>query len=94
MSDAVEDGFKNALGKPTKEMRKKIDDFKAIFSKEEIKENDIYDIVYIPSKGVVMFKNGKIQPIIEGYDFKKALFSIWLGKKPADDGLKNELLGK
>jgi len=94
MNDAVEDGFKNALGKPTKEMRKKIDAFKAIFSKDEIEEGDIYDIVYIPSKGIVVFKNGKIQPIIEGYEFKKALFSIWLGKKPADDDLKDDLLGK
>ena len=94
MSDAVEDGFKNALGKSTKEMRMKIDKFKSIFADGEIKEGDIYDIVYIPTKGVVVFKNGKIQPIIKGYEFKKALFSIWLGEKPADDDLKDDLLGK
>jgi hypothetical protein len=94
MSDAVEDGFKNSIGKPTKEMREKIDNFKSIFADSEIKDGDIYDIVYIPSKGVVVFKNGKIQPIIEGYEFKKALFTIWLGDKPADDDLKDDLLGK
>ena len=94
MSDAVEDCFKNSMGKPTKEMRTKIDNFKSIFADDEIKQGDIYDIVYIPSKGVVVFKNGKIQPIIEGYEFKKALFAIWLGDKPADDDLKDDLLGK
>jgi len=29
-----------------------------------------------------------------GLDFKKLLFSVWLGEKPADDGLKKKLLGK
>ncbi len=93
MSDAVEEGFKKSTGGKTKELRKKIDSFKEIFSKEEIKEGDIYDIMYVPEKGVVVFKNGKIQPIIEGLEFKKALYGIWLGEEPADDDLKEDLLG-
>ena len=94
MNDAVEEGFKNATGGKTKELRKRIDSFKEIFGKEEIAKGDIYDIMYVPDRGIVVFKNGKIQPIIEGLDFKKALFSIWLGKKPADDDLKEDLLGE
>lgn len=93
MSDAVEEGFKKSTNGETKELRKRIDEFKAIFSKEEIVKGDIYDIMYVPEKGVVVFKNGKINPIIKGLDFKKALFGIWLGAKPADDDLKEELLG-
>jgi len=31
---------------------------------------------------------------VKGLDFKKALFAIWLGKKPADSGLKDGMLGK
>ena len=68
--------------------------FKSIFAKEDIKKGDIYDIMYIPNKGVVVFKNGKIFPAINNFDFKKALFAIWLGDDPADDDLKEELLGK
>ncbi len=49
--------------------------------------------MYVPEKGVVVFKNGKIQPIIEGLEFKKALYGIWLGEEPADDDLKEDLLG-
>lgn len=94
MVDAVEEGFKKSTNDKTKPIRKQIDMFEAVFSKEEIKEGDIYDIVYVPEKGVVIFKNGKIQPIIEGLDFKIALFGIWLGDKPADDDLKEALLGK
>jgi len=92
MTDAVEDGFKNATNGKTKPIRKEIDDFKKVFSKEEIKKGDIYDIIYVPSKGTVIFKNGKIQPIIKGQEFKKALFGIWLSDKPADKDLKKDLL--
>jgi len=94
MIDAVEEGFKNSTDGKTKPIRKEIDTFKAVFSKEEIKKNDVYDIVYVPSKGTVIFKNGKIQPIIEGLAFKKALFGIWLCDKPADKDLKVDLLNK
>jgi hypothetical protein len=31
---------------------------------------------------------------VEGFDFNQALLKIWLGKKPADDGLKKAWLGK
>jgi hypothetical protein len=31
---------------------------------------------------------------IKGLDFKKAVFSIWLGEKPADSKLKKKMLGE
>jgi hypothetical protein len=92
MTDAVEEGFKNATRGKTKPIRKEIDEFKKVFSKEEIQKKDIYDIIYVPGKGTVIFKNGKIQPIIKGLAFKKALFGIWLCDKPADKDLKKDLL--
>lgn len=94
MNNAVEDGFKKAAGDDMDKLRKDVDTFKAIFEKEDIKKGDIYDIIYIPNKGVVVFKNGKIFPAIDNFEFKKALFAIWLGEDPADDDLKEELLGK
>lgn len=94
MNNAVEDGFKKSAGDNIKSLRKDVDTFKSIFAKEDIKKGDIYDIMYIPNKGVVVFKNGKIFPAINNFDFKKALFAIWLGDDPADDDLKEELLGK
>jgi hypothetical protein len=30
---------------------------------------------------------------IDGFDFKKAVFGIWLGKEPAQENLKTDLLG-
>jgi len=93
MIEAVEEGFEKSTGGKTKPFRKRIDQFKEVFSKEEIKQGDIYDIIYVPDKGTVIFKNGKIMPIIEGLDFKKALLGIWLGSDPADKELKKGLLG-
>ena len=92
MVAAVEEGFEKSTNGKTKDLRKRIDQFKEVFSKEEIKKGDIYDIIYVPKKGTVIFKNGKIMPIIEGLDFKTALFGIWLGKDPADKDLKEALL--
>ena len=94
MTNAVEEGFENSTGGNTEKLRKEIDQFKAVFSNEEIEKKDIYDIIYIPNKGTIIFKNGKIQPIIKGLAFKKALFGIWLCNKPADKDLKEDLLSK
>jgi hypothetical protein len=93
MEEAVEEGFENSTNGNTKPLRDKIDKFKSFFSKEPIKKNDIFDIVYIPGKGTIVYKNNKIVGIVEGFEFKKALLAIWLGDKPADDDLKEGLLG-
>lgn len=92
MIDAVNEGFENSLNGNTKELKPKIEKFKSFFM-EEIKKNDVFDIVYLPAKGVVAYKNDKELGTIEGMDFKKALFGIWLSNKPADDDLKEAMLG-
>ncbi|HLU85349.1 MAG TPA: chalcone isomerase family protein, partial [Vicingaceae bacterium] len=61
---------------------------------DEIKKGDIYDIFYVPNKATLVVKNGKLMAKIEGLDFKKALFGIWLCDKPADKNLKDDLLGQ
>ena len=62
--------------------------------KEEIKKGDVFIIMNVPDEGVVVYKNGSKKGSIDGYDFKRALFGIWLGDKPADDDLKAGMLGK
>lgn len=94
MSEAILEGFENSTGGKTAPLKAKIDAFVNTFKKSEITEGNVFDIVYTPGKGVESFKNGKSQGTIEGLDFKKALFGIWLGAKPADDDLKAAMLGK
>lgn len=93
MVDAVDEGFKKSTKGKQAELKAEIDKFKAVFS-PEIKENDVYDFVYIPEKGIVVYKNNKPTITIKGLDFKKALFGIWLCSEPADTDLKAAMLGK
>ena len=67
--------------------------FKGFFSDKIVKTN-VFDIAYIKGKGTVVYKNGKEVGMIPGLEFKKALFGIWLGSDPADDDLKEAMLGK
>ncbi|MBI2280213.1 MAG: chalcone isomerase family protein [Bacteroidetes bacterium] len=93
MVDAVDEGFKKSTKGKQAELKAEIDKFKAVFS-PEIKENDVYDFVYIPEKGTVIYKNSKPTVTIKGLEFKKALFGIWLCSEPADTDLKAAMLGK
>ncbi len=92
MESALRDGFKKATNNNTKALDKRINRFVG-YIKEEIEEGQIYDIVYEKGKGSVIYKNGVEKGFVEGLDFKQALFNIWIGDKPADKGLKNEMLG-
>lgn len=93
MINAVNEGFENSTNGKTAPLKAKIDKFKSFF-KDEIKKGDEFIIAYIPETGVVVFKNGVKKGVIEGLDFKKALFGIWLSSKPADKDLKEDMLGK
>lgn len=93
MIDAVNEGFENATKGKTAPISSEIAKFKSFFS-EKINKNDVFDIVYLPSKGVKVYRNGKEAGTIEGKEFSKALFGIWLSEKPADEHLKNAMLGK
>ena len=61
---------------------------------EDFVPADVYDFVYVPGKGVEIYKNGQMASTIQGLEFKKALFGIWLCNKPAQESLKEEMLGK
>jgi len=92
MIDAVNEGFENSTGGDTKAISSEIKQFRSFFM-EEIKKNDVFDIVYIPETGVTAYKNNKELGTIKGINFKKALFGIWLSNRPADDDLKEDMLG-
>lgn len=87
MISAVNEGFENSTNKNTAPFKSKIEKFKSFF-KDQIKKGDTFIIAYVPNEGVVVYKNGAKKGSIDGHDFKKALFGIWLGSKPADDDLK------
>lgn len=90
--ESVREGFGTSTeGKAT---QKEIDDFMKLFSGEFHNGDDII-LIYKPNKGIVVYMNGKNLGLAEGgIEFKKALWGIWLGDKPVNKKLKDEMLGK
>lgn len=93
LTDGWNEGFNNATNGNTAPIKTEIDQFNGFFS-EKAKKNDIYDIIYIPDQGASVYMKGKLKGTVKGLTFKKTLFSIWLGEKPADAKLKKGMLGK
>jgi hypothetical protein len=88
------EGFSKATDNKTEAIQTQIDDFLDAF-KETIKIGDMFEIVYLPNKGVTVIKNRHIVKILAvNLDFKRALFGIWLSDKPAQKSLKDKMLGK
>lgn len=64
-------------------------------SRKQLNSGDSFSVDYVPGLGSTLLLNGKplmTEPIKEP-EFFTALLRIWLGDKPADDGLKDALLG-
>jgi hypothetical protein len=94
MTEATMEGFENTTGGNTAPLKEYIDDFMAVFQ-EPIAEGDIFDIIYLPGKGLDINKNGEFKgTVVGGLPFKQAVWGIWLGDKPADKKLKKGMLGK
>lgn len=93
MTEATMEGFKNATDGDLSAIRDDVDQFMSVFA-EEIKEGDVFDLVYLPSEGVRVLKNGEVRDTVGDLEFKKALFGIWLSDKPAQKELKASMLGQ
>lgn len=93
MVTALMEGLENSTGGNIAPMQQHVDQFIAVFQ-QEIKEGDYFDLAYSPGKGLEIYKQGSLKATIDGgMPFKKAIFGIWLGEKPADSNLKKGMLG-
>ncbi|MCB9756939.1 MAG: chalcone isomerase family protein [Candidatus Omnitrophica bacterium] len=59
----------------------------------DLKPGDRFSLTYIPGVGTKFAHNDQLTGVIQGNDFAKALFSVWIGEKPFDQNLKNQILG-
>ena len=90
-NSSVKEGF--AKASDGKASTSDISKFTGFFS-AEIKDGDDILMIYKPGKGTAVMINGAYKGLVEGLEFKKALFSIWLGSTPVDKKLKSKMLGK
>ena len=89
---ALNDGFQKSTNGNLEPIRNEVRQFRQCFA-NSINKGDVFDIVYIPSSGLVVRKNGRQKGIIKGLPTKKAVFGIWLSNDPIDMRLKRALLG-
>lgn len=93
MTEATMDGFRASTDGDLSAIQSDVDQFMAVFQ-EEIKEGDVFDLVYLPEEGVRVLKNGEQKDTVGDLEFKKALFGIWLSDTPAQKDLKEKMLGQ
>ena len=72
-------------------LRPQIDELNALY--RNVEQGDRYALTYLPGKGTELSYNGRPLGRVEGAEFASAVFAIWLGPSPVDEGLKRELLG-
>lgn len=93
ITDGWTEGFtKNAEPGDMELLQDKLDEFNAMF--EDMNEGDAILLQYEPGLGTRVMIRDEHKGIIPGEEFMQMLLSVWLGKQPADDNLKEAMLGK
>ncbi len=80
----------NVPAETLQSLRSRLDRLHALY--ENVKPGDRYSLTYIPGRGTELALNGVPKVTIEGADFAAAYFAIWLGQKPLDSSLRDQLL--
>lgn len=92
MADAWREGFEeNNSDEQYEKLEARLNAFISYFP--DLKEGDVVLLDYIPETGTIVSFNGEARDAIEGADFYAALLDVWLGEEPADDDLKDAMLG-
>ncbi|MBT8120445.1 MAG: chalcone isomerase family protein [Gammaproteobacteria bacterium] len=90
--DGWNDGFEdNNSEQQMDKLQARIEIFNSYFP--DLKKGDALLYDFIPDVGTRVTINGEVKGVIEGADFYAALLDIWLGDEPADDDLKDAMLG-
>ena len=92
MKSSIMKAFEKSTNGDIAPIKARIDTFVDIF--KGLSNHDVYNFAYVPGKGTEVSGNGVTLCVIEGLDFKKALYGIWLGDKPVQKELKAMMLAK
>jgi hypothetical protein len=91
--EAWREGFENNAGAALPGLKDRLERFAGWFGEDLLKGEQIV-LTYVPGQGTEVAVKGSVRGVIEGADFMQALWSVWLGVKPVDAGLKKGMLGK
>ena len=94
MRESIEAGFERSTGGDTDPIRREIDSLMGVYD-DGVAKQDFFDLVYVPGKGLDVFKHGTHRATVEsGLRFKRALFGIWFSDRPIQASLKRGMLGR
>jgi len=96
-ADALVEGVhKNVAAAEAEALKARVEQFRsAILAVKEAPKGSVIQIDWLPESGTRLSIGGqKRGEDIPGEDFYQALLRIWLGDKPAQDDLKDALLGR
>lgn len=89
LQDAFDEGFKKNGGGSMSAKVKQLNGWMA-----DMEEGQRMSLSYVPGKGTTVKVKGKTKGTIEGADFAKVLFTIFVGPKAPNSLLRNGCLGK
>jgi len=92
MTKAWQEGFQRNAGPELAALQPRIDLLNAWMV--DMTKGDALAFTYLPGQGVEVRVRGTVKGTIPGDDFARALFGVWLGPHPPNEGLKAGLLGR
>ena len=92
MADAFDESFSENAPDARKTMKADVDRFCGAL--EALRDGDQMVLTYVPAVGTTLAVTGRDKLTIPGPAFGQMLFSVWLGPKPPNAGLKKGLLGE
>jgi hypothetical protein len=91
--DAYREGFeKNSAGPGLPDLLAGLDRIAPAIA--DMKSGGEMTVTYVPGQGTTVAVADGGSATVEGKELADALFRNWLGKEPADSGLKDAMLGK
>ena len=92
MVKAWNEGFEdNNSATQLKKLQARLETFVSYF--HDLKKGDVIYLDYVPDIGTRVTIKGEEKDVIKGADFYAAVLDVWLGEDPADEGLKDAMLG-
>ncbi|HZQ94959.1 MAG TPA: chalcone isomerase family protein [Candidatus Sulfotelmatobacter sp.] len=92
LTDGFAESFHNNSPDAEKNLKPDIDRLFAAL--EAVKDGEDITFTYLPDKGTSLTAREQEKLTVTGPAFAEMLFSVWLGPKPPNPGLKKGLLGQ
>jgi hypothetical protein len=87
--NGIREGFQKNSNEQLPALQGRLQQFEAAIP--DLNEGDKLAFTYVPGQGLTVALGGKDRARIPGKDFADALWSVWLGRNPVDEGLRAEM---